>query len=82
MASIKVPENFNVHPRINKFHFQERASLLKNKVIDWATAESLATMSLLKEGYLLKFVKIYGSSYLLFLINFFFEEILNLIKYY
>lgn len=50
--SVTVPPKFTVHPRLEKFHIQERLQSLKSKSnIDWATAEALAYGSLLLEGY-------------------------------
>ncbi|KAJ1871292.1 hypothetical protein LPJ55_003987 [Coemansia sp. RSA 990] len=50
--SVLVDQAFKVHPRLAKHHIQPRLKhLAEGTSIDWATAESLAFGSLLKEGY-------------------------------
>ncbi|ORX97262.1 2-oxoglutarate dehydrogenase, E1 component [Basidiobolus meristosporus CBS 931.73] len=50
--SVQTPEGMVVHPRLQKYHVQNRLQKLKDgKKIDWATAEALAIGSLLLEGY-------------------------------
>ncbi|KAJ2362481.1 hypothetical protein H4S01_004758, partial [Coemansia sp. RSA 2610] len=50
--SVSVDRAFKVHPRLIKHHIQPRLKrLAEGAPIDWATAESLAFGSLLKEGY-------------------------------
>ncbi|GJJ77187.1 probable 2-oxoglutarate dehydrogenase E1 component DHKTD1 [Entomortierella parvispora] len=51
-ASVTAPEDFEIHPRLEKFHVQSRLNKLKDgQKIDWATAEAIAFGSLLKEGF-------------------------------
>jgi probable 2-oxoglutarate dehydrogenase E1 component DHKTD1 len=51
-ASVSVPVGFSIHPRLDKYHIQTRlARLQSGDKIDWATAESLAWGSLLRQGY-------------------------------
>ncbi|KAF9304608.1 putative 2-oxoglutarate dehydrogenase E1 component DHKTD1, mitochondrial [Linnemannia elongata] len=51
-ASVAAPSDFEIHPRLEKFHVQSRLKKLKDgQSIDWATAEAIAFGSLLKEGY-------------------------------
>ncbi|PIA18857.1 dehydrogenase E1 and transketolase domain-containing protein [Coemansia reversa NRRL 1564] len=50
--SVLVDETIKVHPRLVKHHIQPRLKRLEEgTAVDWATAESLAFGSLLKEGY-------------------------------
>ena len=46
-----IPENFNAHKRVRKIFEERLQSIEKGKSIDWATAETLACASLLKEGF-------------------------------
>ncbi|KAF9578818.1 hypothetical protein BGW38_005199, partial [Lunasporangiospora selenospora] len=51
-ASVTTPGEFEVHPRLAKFHVQSRLNKIKDgQKIDWATAEAIAFGSLLDEGY-------------------------------
>jgi probable 2-oxoglutarate dehydrogenase E1 component DHKTD1 len=51
-ASVKLPEGFHVHPRLDKLFIQARLDTLQSgTAIDWATAEALAFGSLLSENY-------------------------------
>ncbi|KAJ1678135.1 hypothetical protein EV182_004700, partial [Spiromyces aspiralis] len=50
--SVAVPDGFKVHQRLEKLHIRPRLKNLESGTnIDWATAESLALATLLKEGY-------------------------------
>eukprot|EP00761_Pharyngomonas_kirbyi_P013892 gb/GECH01013921.1/.p1 GENE.gb/GECH01013921.1/~~gb/GECH01013921.1/.p1 ORF type:complete len:928 (+),score=206.49 gb/GECH01013921.1/:1-2784(+) len=50
--SIEVPNGFNVHERLKRFHIRARREKLdKQDPIDWATAEAMAMGSLLMDGY-------------------------------
>lgn len=50
-ASVRVPEGFTIHPKLQR-HIKNRLNSLQNgKGIDWASAEALAFGSLLNEGY-------------------------------
>ncbi|KAI8912779.1 thiamine diphosphate-binding protein [Gorgonomyces haynaldii] len=52
LASVATPENFKVHPRIGKYHIENRVQKVNSGTkLDWATAEALAFGSLLSEGY-------------------------------
>ena len=46
-----IPNTFSAHKRIKKIYYERDESIKKGKDIDWATAESLAFATLLKEGY-------------------------------
>ena len=46
-----IPESFNVHAKIKKIFTARHESVASGSGIDWATAESLAFSTLLKEGY-------------------------------
>ncbi len=46
-----IPSNFNAHKKIRKIYQERIQSIIDGKNIDWATAESLAFATLLKEGY-------------------------------
>ncbi|KAF9336096.1 hypothetical protein BG006_009695 [Podila minutissima] len=51
-ASVATPGDFEIHPRLEKFHVKSRLNKLKEgQSIDWATAEAIAFGSLLTEGY-------------------------------
>ena len=47
----KIPENFKAHKRVKKIYDDRLKSIKEGKGIDWATAESLAFSTLLKEGF-------------------------------
>ncbi len=47
----KLPNDFNAHKRIRKIFNDRNQSIISGKNIDWATAESLAFATLLKDGY-------------------------------
>ncbi|KAI8331977.1 oxoglutarate dehydrogenase, E1 component [Choanephora cucurbitarum] len=50
--SVTPPEGIQVHPRLQKYHIDQRIKKLKaGQAIDWATAEALAFGSLIQEGY-------------------------------
>ena len=49
-----LPQNFNFHPQIKKVYENRLNSLKTGKGIDWATAESLAWATLIKEGYIVR----------------------------
>jgi 2-oxoglutarate dehydrogenase E1 component len=46
-----IPKSFNVHSKIKKIFTSRHESVVSGSGIDWATAESLAFSTLLKEGY-------------------------------
>ena len=46
-----IPESFNVHAKIKKIFTARHETVASGSGIDWATAESLAFSTLLKEGY-------------------------------
>lgn len=50
-TSVLLPPGFAVHPRINKFHVQERLAQIDSSLVDWPTAEAMAFASLLDEGF-------------------------------
>ncbi|CAG9311778.1 unnamed protein product [Blepharisma stoltei] len=49
--SVKVPEDFKIHPIIAKGHISGRLENLAKNKVDWATAEAMAIGSLLQEGF-------------------------------
>ena len=49
-ANFRIPEGFNIHPRIARLFEPKRQTLEKGEAIDWATGEALAIGSLLLEG--------------------------------
>ncbi|EGC36599.1 oxoglutarate dehydrogenase [Dictyostelium purpureum] len=49
--SVKVPADFSVHQRLNRSFGNARLDKLKSNLADWATAESMAVGSLMKQGY-------------------------------
>ena len=51
IKSVSLPENFNIHPRLQKYHIESRLKQIKEGKIDWATAEAMAFGSLLSEGF-------------------------------
>lgn len=50
-TSVLIPPGFTVHPRIDKYHIQERMKQMDDENIDWPTAEAISFLSLLDEGY-------------------------------
>ena len=50
-VSVSYPEDFVIHPRLQKHHVGARLEALKNNKIDWATAEAMAIGSLMTEGF-------------------------------
>lgn len=48
---MQLPEDFNVHKRINSFHIANRLKGINNDSVDWATAEAMAMGSLNQEGF-------------------------------
>ena len=46
-----IPQSFNVHAKIKKIFTARHEAVASGSGIDWATAESLAFSTLLKEGY-------------------------------
>ncbi|KAG8920567.1 hypothetical protein FRC02_000832, partial [Tulasnella sp. 418] len=49
--SVEVPQDFNMHSRLNRHVKHRLASLEKKEGIDWGTAEALAFGSLILDGY-------------------------------
>lgn len=49
-ALLRMPENFSLHPRLQRFFSARRAMFETGQGFDWATAEALALGSLLCEG--------------------------------
>ena len=50
-ASIKLPEKFSIHPRLNQYFINGRLNLLQKGLVDWPGAEIAAFGSLLTDGY-------------------------------
>lgn len=53
--SILLPEGFHVHSRLQKHFIQSRLKAIETNSLDWATAEALASMTLLEEGHTIRF---------------------------
>jgi 2-oxoglutarate dehydrogenase complex dehydrogenase (E1) component-like enzyme len=49
--SVRLPEDFTVHPRLKKFHIENRLKGIETNSIDWATAEAMALGTLNLQGY-------------------------------
>lgn len=49
-ASVRVPEGFEIHPKLQRHVKGRLGSLEQGKGIDWATAEAMAFGTLLLEG--------------------------------
>ncbi|KAF5390860.1 hypothetical protein D9757_004439 [Collybiopsis confluens] len=49
-ASVKVPEGFEIHAKLNRHAKSRLASLASGKGLDWATAEAMAFGTLMLEG--------------------------------
>ncbi|GBN11388.1 putative 2-oxoglutarate dehydrogenase E1 component DHKTD1, mitochondrial [Araneus ventricosus] len=61
--SVQLPDNFSIHPTLEKNFVQERLKkLVKGNQIDWATAEALAVGSLLYQDFTEKSVLIKGNA--------------------
>ncbi|MBW0491921.1 hypothetical protein O181_031636 [Austropuccinia psidii MF-1] len=56
-ASVSIPKDFNIHPRLQKMHIQKRLQAIEGKQgdkiteIDFSTAEASAFGTLLEDGY-------------------------------
>jgi 2-oxoglutarate dehydrogenase E1 component len=53
-AIVRVPEDFNLHPRLKRIMGARREMIETGEGIDWATAEALAFGTLVSEGYLVR----------------------------
>lgn len=54
--SVSIPNDFNVHPRLQKLHMKARLDKINEfNFIDWATAEAMAIGTLLREGFNVRF---------------------------
>lgn len=51
LKSVRLPADFNVHPRLEKMHIANRVKGIENDSFDWATAEAMAMGSLNLEGF-------------------------------
>eukprot|EP01116_Phalansterium_solitarium_P002820 TRINITY_DN130_c0_g2_i1.p1 TRINITY_DN130_c0_g2~~TRINITY_DN130_c0_g2_i1.p1 ORF type:complete len:940 (+),score=374.31 TRINITY_DN130_c0_g2_i1:92-2911(+) len=51
LASVKLPDGFQIHQRLSKFFVKPRVDAINKGELDWATAEAMAFGSLLKEGH-------------------------------
>jgi 2-oxoglutarate dehydrogenase complex dehydrogenase (E1) component-like enzyme len=54
-ASINVPPTFSVHPRIKKYHIEDREKQIQNGALDWASAEAVALASIVDQGFNVRF---------------------------
>ncbi|KAJ7781815.1 thiamine diphosphate-binding protein [Mycena maculata] len=50
-ASVKIPDGFEIHPKLQRHVKNRLASIDSGVGLDWATAEALAFGSLMREGY-------------------------------
>ncbi|KAJ7147082.1 Transketolase, pyrimidine binding domain-containing protein [Mycena crocata] len=50
-ASVKIPEGFEIHPKLQRHVKNRLASIDSGAGLDWATAEALAFGSLMQEGF-------------------------------
>ncbi|KAJ7784423.1 thiamine diphosphate-binding protein [Mycena metata] len=50
-ASVKIPDGFEIHPKLQRHVKNRLASIESGTGLDWATAESLAFGSLMREGF-------------------------------
>ncbi|KAJ7367025.1 dehydrogenase E1 and transketolase domain-containing protein 1 [Mycena albidolilacea] len=50
-ASVKIPDGFEIHPKLQRHVKNRLASIDSGKGLDWATAEALAFGSLMQEGF-------------------------------
>ncbi|KAJ6508615.1 Transketolase, pyrimidine binding domain-containing protein [Mycena sanguinolenta] len=50
-ASVKIPEGFEIHPKLQRHVKNRLASIDSGTGLDWATAEALAFGSLMQEGF-------------------------------
>uniref|UniRef100_A0A914HJJ4 Transketolase-like pyrimidine-binding domain-containing protein n=1 Tax=Globodera rostochiensis TaxID=31243 RepID=A0A914HJJ4_GLORO len=50
LASVAVPDGFNVHPHLQKMHIDARRRRIESGEIDWSTAEALAIGATLLQG--------------------------------
>lgn len=54
-ATTKVPETFNLHPKLKRFH-EKRIQMARGEIpLDWAGAEALAFATLAVEGHRIRF---------------------------
>ena len=53
LASVALPPSFHIHPRLLRSHVESRRKAVSatSATIDWATAEAMATGTLLRDGY-------------------------------
>ncbi|KAJ7134754.1 dehydrogenase E1 and transketolase domain-containing protein 1 [Mycena epipterygia] len=50
-ASVKIPDGFEIHPKLQRHVKNRLASINSGTGLDWATAETLAFGSLMREGF-------------------------------
>ena len=55
-ATVDLPADFNVHPRLKKMFIDARLKTIEKKNVDWAMAESSAFGSLITDGYNVRIV--------------------------
>lgn len=53
-ASVTLPQDFKIHPRLNQYFVNARLTNLEKKNVDWPTAEIAAFGSLVKDNYNLR----------------------------
>jgi 2-oxoglutarate dehydrogenase complex dehydrogenase (E1) component-like enzyme len=46
-----LPPNFSIHPRVHRYHIEDRLKSIEKNELNWATCEALAFFSLTAEGY-------------------------------
>jgi 2-oxoglutarate dehydrogenase E1 component len=53
-ALTTIPDDFNLHPKLNRFMAARAKAIENGKGIDWSTGEALAFGTLVSEGYLVR----------------------------
>jgi probable 2-oxoglutarate dehydrogenase E1 component DHKTD1 len=51
IRSVSIPDDFNVHYRLQNHHIDSRLTQIKGGKVDWATAEAMAIGSLISDGF-------------------------------
>jgi probable 2-oxoglutarate dehydrogenase E1 component DHKTD1 len=51
IRSVSIPDDFNVHFRLQNHHIDSRLTQIKGGKVDWATAEAMAIGSLISDGF-------------------------------
>lgn len=51
IRSVSIPDDFNIHFRLQNHHIDSRLTQIKGGKVDWATAEAMAIGSLISDGF-------------------------------